>query len=284
MSAKTKGIICAVISSLLFSMGGLFVKLTPWSPLAINGGRCIFATLVMGSFALIIKHKFKFNLHILSGALSVFLMTLTFTLATKHTTAANAIMLQYIGPVFVILFMWMVYRQRPGKVDVLFCVLIISGILCFFLESLSAGGMLGNLFAILSGILYAIMMTLTASPKYDTLSALVLGLAISALVGSPFIALETDFSARALLIVVVLGVFQLGLAYVFFTLATRHTPPTAMALLSCLEPVMNPVLVAIFYGEAMGWLSIIGAVIVVSSIALYGVLKARRPVNAAQPA
>jgi len=128
------------------------------------------------------------------------------------------------------------------------------------------------------------MMTLTASPKYDTLSALVLGLAISALVGSPFIALETDFSARALLIVVVLGVFQLGLAYVFFTLATRHTPPTAMALLSCLEPVMNPVLVAIFYGEAMGWLSIIGAVIVVSSIALYGVLKARRPANAAQPA
>ena len=82
-------------------------------------------------------------------------MAFTFVMATKMTTAANAIVLQFTEPVFLILIVWIVYRQIPKKVAVLTCFLVLCGIFCFFFESLSTGGMAGNILAIVSGVTYA---------------------------------------------------------------------------------------------------------------------------------
>ena len=75
----------------------------------------------------------------------------------------------------------------------------------------------------------------------------------------------------------ILGVFQMGTAFILLTVGLRTTPPVTASLITGIEPVLNPILVAVFYGETMGTLSLIGAAIVVGTVAVYNVRLARRP-------
>ena len=72
-----------------------------------------------------------------------------------------------------------------------------------------------------------------------------------------------------LLPVILLGAVQVGLAYVFFSIGTKYTYPVTASIINALEPILNPILVALFYGETLGRLSVLGAVIVISGILYY---------------
>ena len=87
---------------------------------------------------------------------------------------------------------------------------------------------------------------------------------------------ESDFSAPTLGAVLALGAVQVGGAYILFSIGIRRTPPVTASLITGMEPIMNPLWVALFYGEAVSALSIIGSVIVVGSIVLYNVWLAKR--------
>ena len=81
----------------------------------------------------------------------------------------------------------------------------------------------------------------------------------------------------------VLGVFQMGLAYVCFTTGLKHTPPVTASLISGIEPVLNPTWVALVYGEAVTVFSVIGGIIVIGAIVVYSVYKARKNTETALP-
>ena len=276
MSARHKGTLCVFLSAVLYSIGGLCIKLIPWSGMAINGARTAIALLVIGLYLKITRHRLRTNLWVLVGAVAVCGTNILFSVANKLTTAGNAIVLQFTAPIFVILFSVLFFGKKPKKLDVLACGLVLGGVLLFFVDSLSAGGMLGNILALLSGVSYAGVFLMNDMPDSDPISSVFWGDVISATVGLPFLGYEKEFSQNILIALLVLGVFQVGMAYILMVEGLKTTPPVTASLVSGIEPVLNPILVAIFYHEMIGPVALIGAMVVVGSVVLYNVVLARR--------
>ena len=164
-------VLCVVAASVCFSTGGLFMKLIPWSALAINGARNLIGAAVVGLFLLLTRHKPVMNKTVAVGALSLMGVTTTFALANKMTTAANAIVLQFTAPVFVILLMAVLYRQRPKRADVLTCAAVLLGVVLFFVDGIRAGNLAGNAVAVISGICYAGVFMMNTGKGADAISS-----------------------------------------------------------------------------------------------------------------
>jgi drug/metabolite transporter (DMT)-like permease len=87
--------------------------------------------------------------------------------------------------------------------------------------------------------------------KGDALSSMFFGQLLCGVVLSPTVIRETVFTVPVLLAVFVLGAVQVGLAYVFFSIGTRLTDPVTASIINAVEPILNPILVAVFYGEML---------------------------------
>lgn len=266
-----RAVLFVFLASVCFSTGGLFIKLIPWSALAINGARNLIGAAVIGIYLRLSHHRIVFSRSVITGAFSVIGVTTLFTLANKLTTAANAIVLQFTAPVFVILFMAVLYRQRPGRTDLIVCFLVLLGVVLFFVDGIRAGNLAGNLLALLSGVCYAGVFMINTGEKADAISSCFLGQMTAGILMTPLCLGETDFSFSTLGAVLALGVIQVGAAYILFSVGIRGTPPVTASLITGLEPVLNPLLVAAFYGERISALAIAGAVIVVCTILAYNV-------------
>ena len=250
------------------------MKLIPWNPLAINGARNLIACLVIGGFLLATRHRLKFNATVLVGAISMAGVTTLFAIANKLTTAGNTIILQYTAPIWIVILCFLLLGQKPDRTALISILIVFAGILCFFFEGLSTGKWLGDLLALLSGIFYAGVFMLNSFEKGDALSSVFFGQLACGVVLSPLVLRETDFSAPVLLSVFLLGAVQVGLAYIFFTTGTKYTDPVTASIINALEPILNPVLVAVFYGEMLGPLSLVGAAIVLCGILFYNLAPA----------
>lgn len=275
MTESSKGTLFVALSAALYSMGGLCMKLIPWGGMAINGGRTAVALLVIGGYLILVQHPLRFNRWICLGSLSVFGTNMLFALANKLTTAANAIVLQFTVPIFVMLFSLIFFGRKPNKLDLAACAVVFGGIVFFFLDSLEMGGGFGNMLALISGITYAGVFLMNDMPGGDAISAVFWGDVISACTGLPYLFRETEFTVTAVTSLVILGVFQVGLAYVLLCIGLKTTPPVTASLVSGIEPVLNPILVAVFYGEQVGTFAFIGAVIVIGGVVGYNVLRVR---------
>ena len=269
-------VLCVFLASVAFSTGGLLIKMVPWSPLAINGARNLIGSLVIGIYILIRRHRIVISRQVILGAVSMIGVTTLFAAANKMTTAANTIVLQFTAPVFVILFMALFFHSRPKKPDMITCAAVLSGVCLFFVDGIQAGNWLGNLLALLSGICYAGVFMMNTGKNADALSSCFLGQLTAGVIFTPLCASETEFSFSAVAAVLALGVVQVGGAYILFSEGIRKTPAVSASLITGLEPVMNPAWVAVFYGETISVLSLIGAVIVIAAILAYNVYMSRK--------
>lgn len=276
LTERQRGTLFVFLAAVLYSIGGLCIKVIPWNGLSINSARNIVALLVVGGYLVLSRHRLRLNRWIALGALSVCGTNVLFSVANKLTTAANTIVLQFTAPIFVILLTALFWRKKPERLDLIACALVLAGVVCFFVDSLEMGGMLGNVLALASGLSYAGVFLLNDLPDADPISSVFWGDAASVVIGFPFLLGETDFSPTAIVSVVILGAFQVGLAYVLMCIGLRTTPAVTASLISGIEPVLNPVLVAVFYGEKIGRLALVGAVIVVASVVGYNVIRGRR--------
>lgn len=275
--ARSGGAGCVFLASVLFSIGGLCMKLIPWSALAINGARNLLGSVVIGLYLLVTRHRLRWSLPVFIGALSTMSVTTTFALANKLTTAANAIVLQFTAPVFVILLMALLFRVKPTRRDMLTCAAVFFGVCLFFVDGLRAGHLAGDLIAVLSGVCYAGVFMMNTAKGADALSSCFLGQLAAGLLFTPLCLRETDFSAPVLATVLILGIFQVGLAYLLLSVGIRRTGAVAASLITGLEPILNPIWVALFYGERISGLAIFGAVIVIGAIVLYNVRTVMKP-------
>ena len=264
------------ISALLYSIGGLCMKMIPWNGMSINGARTAVALVVFAVYLILTKHPLQFNRWIFLGALSVFLTNALFSMANKMTTAANAIVLQFTAPIFVMLFSALFFHRIPNRLDMGACAVVFGGIIFFFFDSLEMGGGLGNVLALLSGITYAGVFLMNEMPDSDAISSVVWGGVLSSATGLPFLFQETQFPPVAIFSLLVLGTFQVAIAYIVLCIGLKTTPPVTASLVSGVEPVLNPILVAVFYGEQVGPYAMIGAAIVVLGVIAYNILKIKR--------
>ena len=272
---KNRSVLFVFLASVCFSTGGLFIKLVPWSALAINGARNLIGAAVIGIYLLVTGHRIVFSRRVLVGALSMIGVTTLFALANKLTTAANTIVLQFTAPVFVIILMAVIYRQKPGRVDLIVCFLVLLGVVLFFVDGIRAGNLPGNILAVLSGVCYAGVFMMNTGENADAISSCFLGQLAAGVALTPLCFLETDFSVPVMASVIALGVVQVGGAYILFSIGIRHTPAVTASLITGMEPILNPLLVAAFYGDRITTLSVIGCVIVVCSILGYNLWLAK---------
>ncbi|MBP3544123.1 MAG: EamA family transporter [Lachnospiraceae bacterium] len=275
MKDVQKGACYAFISAVLFSTGGLFIKLIPWSGYAINSARNLFAILMMIAYLCLRKKKPAFNKTVFWGAVAYAVTNTCFTLATKMTSAANAIVLQFSAPIFIILIAWLILKKRPGALEIRACAVVFVGIICFFLDSLSLDGITGNVIALVSGISYAVYFSYKDLTHADYDSVLFYGQLISIIVGLPALITESAITTQSVIYAAALGIFQMGLAFMLLSKAIELTSAITASLISTIEPILNPILVAVFYGETIGRLSFVGATIVIVGIATYQVCSHR---------
>lgn len=268
-----KGIISMLICAILWSTAGILIKLLPWNPMVIAGLR----SLIAGCFYYIyMRHaKTRFVINKYSVFSGIFLMStfLFFIAANKFTTSANAVVIQYSAPIFIMIISSIIFRQRFRAGDIITVAATFIGIALFFLDDLSAGYKLGNLMAIGSGICFACMFITTGRADKDSRSSgIFLGNVFTAAVGIPFMFFsETTISTTTIFVILALGIFQLGLSYVFYGIAVQYISPLSCSLISFIEPLLNPVWVFLIIGEAPGLFALVGGVIVISSIFIYSV-------------
>lgn len=271
MKKENLAIIEMLICATLWSIAGIFIKLIPWNGFAVSGMRSLISGATIALYMLIARHRFVLSKKtFLAGVFSACVYT-CFVCANKLTTAANAIVLQFTSPVFIVIFTALLYKTRIRKADAAVVTLTLLGIALFFFDQLKPGYILGNFVAIAAGMFMAGMfMAVGELEGEQRFSGILIGQCLTFLVGLPFIiATKPVFTPTATLSILILGVFQLGISYILYVRASRYCPPLACCLLGAMEPLLNPVWVMIFDGETPGIFALIGGVIVVVSITLW---------------
>lgn len=265
------------LSSMCFALGGLFFKICSWDALAISSARSILAAVCIGIFLTVRRHKYVVNRTVLMAALAITITNNLYAMANKLTTAGNTIVLQFSMPAFVILLMLVFYHKKPTRLEIGTCVTVLLGIICFFIDSLSAGNMFGNALALISGISYACFFIFNSREDSDPFTVIMLSYALAALIGLPSL-MKTDIAgsaAPAILAVLGLGILQQGAGHICLALGIKDTSPVTAGLISGIEPILNPVLVAVFWHEMLTPLSLVGAAIVLVSVMTYNYFESK---------
>lgn len=275
LSPKTIGIIEMTICGILWSVGGVLIKFIDWNPLLIAGLRSVFSGSFLFMYMKFNKIKITIYRNSLIAGLSLGLMAISFVVSNKLTTAANAIVLQYTSPIFIIILSVIIFKEKFGSLEVKVVAISIVGMILFFFDKLSLGNMLGNMVAIFSGICMASTFIFTGRKENDDstrLSGILFANIFIVCVG--FISLlilklPPVVYPREVMSVAVMGIVQLGVPYVFYTKASKVCSALSCSLIGMLEPILNPVWVAIFAHEVPGIYAFIGAVVILSTVTIY---------------
>ena len=200
-------------------------------------------------------------------------------MANKLTTSANAIVLQFTSPIFIIIYSALFFGRVPRKQDVAVVLATLFGISLFFFDQLKPGYLLGNFVAIAAGMFMAGMyVSVGEIEEEERFSGILNGQVLTFLVGFPvFLATKPPITPTAVTALVILGVFQLGLSYVLYVKASKYCPPLACCLLGAVEPLLNPVWVFLFNGEKPGVFALLGAVVVITSITVWSIYGQEAP-------
>ena len=282
-AAHARAVGLMATAALCWSLGGLLIKSVDWPPLAVAGGRGFIAAAFLAVFAP--RFRFTWSAAQIGGAMAYAATTILFVTATKLTTAANAILLQYTAPVWIALLGAWFLGERATRADWLTIAIVFGGMSLFFCGDLQFAGFAGNLIALASGVAFA-SMTLLLRKQKDTSAeeSIFLGNLLAGVVGLPFM-----FSAQALpsvrgwIALALLGIVQLGISYLLYARAIRHITALEAVLIPVIEPILNPIWVLLALGERPGPLALLGGVIVLAAVTtrtlhgLRGGLAAARP-------
>ncbi len=277
MKNRNRGIIEMLICAALWSSAGILIKLLPWNGFAVASIRSLIAGLTILIYALATGRRMIINRKtLLAGMLTAGVYT-CFSVANKLTTAANAIVLQFTCPVFIVILSAVFLKKKMRLRDIVTVILTLGGITLVFLDKLEGGFLLGNLVAILAGLLMAGMYVSVGEMETDSrFSAITAGQFITFLAGLPFVIItKPSVTTVTVMSILALGIFQLGISYILYIHASVSCPPLACCLLGGLEPLLNPVWVMLFDGETPGILAFIGGVIVIITITVWCALDSR---------
>jgi drug/metabolite transporter (DMT)-like permease len=266
-------------AALLWSTGGLFIKWTQLSAFELTFGRSLLAALVVAFFTR--REGFRLNgMTILTSLLYAGLLLL-FVVATKLTTAANAIFLQYTAPIYVLLLEPLFYKEKFRRSDLITVVVCIAGMSLFFIGKLRPQDVSGNLAALASGLCFAFYILLLRHPhsqRVNRASSVIYGNLLLVIFTAPAgIAALEHMTIRDTGSVLYLGVFQIGVAYTLFTLGmARGVRSLDAAIVGYIEPVLNPLWVFIFLGERPTNWALIGGVIIIAAVVSHTIWGARK--------
>ncbi len=280
---RRRAVAYMVLTALLWSAGGLLIKSVSLHPLALAGLRSVISAVFLlvaagrdGSGRGPLRRLFaSWSPPRAAGALAYAGVVILFVVATKLTTAANAILLQYTAPIYVALFSYWLLGERVSAVDWLTIGVVLGGLVLFFLDDLSTAGLWGNVLAILSGVCFAWVALLMRRQKEAVpLDSVILGNILAALICLPFIARSAP-TAGDWLGLALLGIVQLGVSYLLYAAAVPYLTAVEIILIPVIEPVLNPLWVLLAVGEKPGPWALLGGVVVLAAVTFRGLHAAR---------
>ena len=270
MTDRAKATLLLIVTALLWSSGGLAIKLVDIPPPALTGVRSAFSALTLAVF---LRGNLDMRLTParVGAAVSYACLLLSNVVATKMTTSANAILLAYTAPVYVALLAPRLLGEPTRPKDWLFISAVLCGMVLFFMDKLSPTGLWGNVVAVGTGMSYAAF-TLFMRRQKDAspVISVVMGHILTALVGLPFLTSGLP-DASGWLGLAYLGIIQQGMSLILYVWAIKRLGALEAILVMTLEPILNPVWVALGYGEIPGMWSLVGGAVVIISVTLRGV-------------
>jgi drug/metabolite transporter (DMT)-like permease len=207
-------------------------------------------------------------------------LLLLFVLATKATTAANAIFLQYTAPLYVLVLEPLLYKEKFRKRDLITVVICVIGMSLFFVGKLRPEDVRGNVLALGSGLCFAFYFLLlrhSSSREVNRASSVIYGNLLIVLLAAPAgLKALPGISTHDALSVLYLGVVQIGLAYTLFTLGmSRGIRSLDAGIVGYVEPVLNPVWVFLVLGERPSRWALAGGAIIISAVVAHMTLRAK---------
>ncbi|MDP1990719.1 MAG: DMT family transporter [Syntrophales bacterium] len=270
---RTQAVLLLMATAVLWSLGGLFIKWVSLSPSAVAGYRSAIALPVLLIYFK--RRALNFSAAQLIGGASYAATVILFVHATKLTTAGNAILLQYTAPVYVALFSGWLLNEKIRWFDWAAIAVVLCGMSMFFMDQLSSGEMTGNILAILSGVSFASLILFMRKQKdASPAGSAILGNLLTALICLPWM-VESLPGEADWIVLMLLGVFQLGLSYICYAVAIKKVTAMEGILIPMLEPILNPLWAFIFLGERLGLWALIGGFVVILSILFRNVMNSK---------
>ena len=268
MTERRRGILYIVVAALLWSTGGIGIKAVADSALKVTFYRSLFAAIALILFLgrRVWGRRWRSTPAFIASVISYGACLTAFVVATKWTTAANAIFLQYAGVIWVLLFSPIVVREPMRARDVIAIAMAMSGMALFFVGRFETRGMAGNGMALVSSVFFAALILVLRREQRAAQAAVTWGNVVCALAVLPFIGRDLAITPRSFAVLAFLGVFQIAIAYVLFVRGLAYVTATQASLTGMLEPVSNPIWVFLFLGERPSLYAIGGAAVVLAAI------------------
>lgn len=263
------GSTAVVCAALLWSTGGIGIKLAPLPALAIVGGRAVVTVLF---YLLFLRPNLRKASAFTSLAYAA--MVISYVVATRMTTAASAVVLQYTGTAWILLLGPLMLGERLERRDGVTGMVCLAGMALCLLDDAQGPAITGNLIGALSGVFYAATVLgmrrdATSGRRYDAQASTTIGNILAAAIALPLAGADLSAVAtpKAFAILLYLGLVQMGIAYLLFLRGLRSISAARASLFTLLEPALSPLWVALFIGEMPGPWTAAGGVIVIVALA-----------------
>lgn len=273
-----------VFAVVLWSTGGLFIKLTSLDAISVNFGRALFAAITVAVFTF--RKGLRLSWFTIIPSVLYAATLSSFVYANKNTTAANAIFLQYTAPVYILIFAPLILKERFRPKDLITVFLCLAGMSLFFLEPDAANRLApdpfsGNIAGLISGVcfgLYFVTLRHPRSLEHNPSLSVFYGNVIIVIAMFPLLIFSPpeptfiDLGAVAYL-----GIFQIGIAYILFTTGLAGGVRSLDAsIIGFIEPLLNPLWVLLFLGEHPSKWALLGGIVILSGVLLHTLLMQRR--------
>lgn len=267
MSPRSKIIAAAV----LFSTGGAAIKFCGFGAWQLAGFRALFALLTI--VVLLPESRRGWSWRTVLVGFAYAATTLLYVQANKHTTAASAIFLQSTSPLFILLLAPLLLGEHASRRDIAQMAVMGAGLGLFFLGSDTASATapnpaLGNLLASICAVTWAFTVigyrwlagrgtSVATAAVAGNLTACVIAL----LMAQPIVAgRPVDWT-----VVILLGVCQLGVPYLFLARAVPQVRALEVGLFLLIEPVLNPIWAWLVHAETPGAATLLGGVLILGA-------------------
>ncbi|MFH1880197.1 MAG: DMT family transporter [Bacillota bacterium] len=274
-----EGNLIMLATALLWSTGGVLIKFIPWGTLSIASLRGLISVTILLVIRFYRRRRgnaqpLRFTRYNIAAGAAMFTTSALFLAANKLTTAANAIVLQYIAPILILLYTALVQKRKPAKAEILLTILVFSGCVLAFSDKLGGNSLLGDSLALLSGFSFAALILLSQNKHTQADDGQIIGCGMSFLFGLPFLLTDPTlaFVPENVGAMLALGLLQYTLPSILFAKGVKMTHPVAASVILTAEPIMNPVWVFLFLGELPGTLAIIGFILVISAVTIQSLI------------
>ncbi len=263
MLKQYKGELFLLFATICWSLSGVLTTPLTINPILTNALRCVIAVFILLPFN---KWKVKFNKTIMLSALFGGLTVNFFFASLAYTSAANAVVIQYTAPIMVLIYTCISGKKLPTVAQIFSVILAFGGVYAIFSSQLSADGMIGNLLALLAGVTFAGVFVVNRFENASPVDSSIIAFSACSLLAFFFIGEFENIKQTDWIFIILLGVFQHGLAYLFFSIGIKTASSFSGSLIGTLELVLLPLWVYLAFGEIPTIMTVIGSIMIVLGV------------------